>query len=162
MPKIDLKTLPVLTGSSYPGHRAALMDGRSQIEVGEAGGLTQFGANIVILAPGALSSLRHWHEEQDEVLVVLSGNMILRDDTGDTPLAPGDCATFPAGEANGHHLINTSQDEARFFVVGTRTPTEICWYSDHDMKVVDDEDTSIFTRKDGSPLDSGASEGENT
>ncbi len=158
MPKLDLTKLPIITGSGYPGHRAALMDGRGQIAVGDAGKLTQFGANIVILAPGALSSLRHWHEEQDEVLVVLSGNLTLRDDHGDTALAPGDVATFPAGDANGHHLINTSDSEARFFVVGTRTSTETAWYSDEDMKVTSDGTGFNFTRKDGSPL----SEGENT
>ena len=160
MPKLDLTRLPVKTGSGYPGHRAALMDGRSQIAVGDAGGLTQFGANIVILAPGALSSLRHWHEQQDEVLVVLSGAPTLVDDDGETPLAPGDVATFPAGEANGHHLINKTKEEARFFVVGTRTETETGWYSDEDMKVTFDKTGISFTRKDGAPLDDSTREGE--
>ena len=162
MPKLDLDKLPVKTGSGYPGHRAALMQGRSQIAVGDAGGLTQFGANIVILAPGALSSLRHWHEQQDEALVVLTGHPTLVDDTGETPLAPGDVATFPAGEANGHHLINKTNEEARFFVVGTRTATETAWYSDEDMKVTSDAAGFHFTRKDGSPLDDGQREGEQT
>jgi len=161
MAKLDLATLPVKTGSGYPGHRAALMDGRSQIAVGDAGGLSQFGANIVILAPSALSSLRHWHEQQDEVLVVLSGRPTLVDDSGETPLAPGDVATFPAGEANGHHLINKTAEEVRFFVVGTRTETETAWYSDEDMMVTSDANGFHFTRKDGSPLDDSTSEGEN-
>lgn len=162
MPKLDLDKLPVKTGSGYPGHRAALMEGRSQIAVGDAGGLSQFGANIVLLAPGALSSLRHWHEQQDEILVVLSGYPTLVDDHGKTPLAPGDVATFPAGEANGHHLINETDEEARFFVVGTRTPTETGWYSDEDMMVTMDENGFNFTRKDGTPLDDSAREGDNT
>jgi len=152
MPKIDLSQVPVKTGSGYPGKRAALMSGREQQAVGDAGGLKQFGANIVKLAPGALSSLRHWHEEQDEILVVLSGELTLVDDTGDTPLRAGDVATFPAGDANGHHLINRSDRDGAFFVVGTRTPTETGWYADEDMKVTADNNGFKFTRKDGTPL----------
>ncbi len=152
MPKLDLAAVPVKTGSGYPGDLAKTMDGREQQAVGDAGGVTQFGANIVKLAPGALSSLRHWHEEQDEVLVVLTGELTLVDDTGDTVLHPGEVATFPAGDANGHHLINRSDTDGSFFVVGTRTPTETGWYSDEDMKVTFDIHGINFTRKDGSPL----------
>ena len=160
MPKLDLASLPVRTGSGYPGGLADLMQGRSQIAVGDAGGLSQFGANIVMLAPGAMSSLRHWHEQQDEILVVLSGHPTLVDDHGKTPLAPGDVAAFPAGEPNGHHLINETDEEVRFFVVGTRTPTETGWYSDHDMMVTSDKAGFKFTRKDGSPLDDTPSQGD--
>ena len=150
--KIDLAKVPVKTGSGYPGALAAKMDGRGQQAVGDAAGLAQFGANIVTLAPGALSSLRHWHEEQDEILVVLNGQLTLVDDTGDTELLPGDCAAFPAGVANGHHLINRSDVDGRFFVVGTRTATETGWYSDVDMKVMMDADGFRFTRKNGEAL----------
>ncbi len=152
MPKIDIHSLPVKTGSSYPGKYASTMDGRSQVAVGNAGGITQFGANIVILAPGALSSLRHWHAEQDELLLVMSGELTLIDDEGETILKTGDVASFPAGDANGHHLVNKSDAEGRFFVVGTRTPTETGWYSDLDMKVTVSDGKFHFTRKDGSAL----------
>lgn len=152
MPKIDLGTLPVKTGSSYPGKRAKAMDGRTQIAISNAAGITQFGANIVSLAPGALSSLRHWHENQDELLIVLTGELTLVDDHGDTVLGVGDCAAFPAGDANGHHLINRSGSDGSFLVVGTHTETETGWYSDEDMKVSIDKEGYNFTRKDGSPL----------
>ena len=153
MPKIDIASLPVKTGSGYPGARAALMNGRSQVSLGDPSGLTQFGANLVTLAPGALSSLRHWHEKQDEFLVVTAGVCTLVDDHGETELRPGDCAAFPAGDANGHHLINKSDADASFVVVGTRTPTEVGYYSDEDMMVTFEGETFTFTRKDGSPLE---------
>ncbi len=152
MPKIDLSNIPVKTGSTYPGKLAAKMDGRSQLAVGDAAGITQFGANIVTLAPSALSSLRHWHEEQDEILVMLSGELTLVDDRGDTVLRPGDVAAFPAGDANGHHLINRTEGDGVFFVVGTRTDTETGWYSDVDMKVTFDGGEFEFTQKDGTPV----------
>lgn len=152
MPKIDLSKVPLKTGSGYPGDLAETMAGRSQRKVGDAAGITQFGANIVYLEPGAMSSLRHWHEQQDEVLVVLSGELTLVDDGGETALLPGDVAAFPAGDPNGHHIVNKSQDPGSFFVVGTRTPTETAWYSDVDMKVTADENGIKFTRRDGSPI----------
>ncbi len=86
MPKIDIYKLPVETGSGYPGHRAALMDGRSQVRLGDPSGLSQFGVNLVILEPGAISSLRHWHVEQDEFLVVTHGVCTLIDYHGQTEL----------------------------------------------------------------------------
>ena len=153
MPKIDISAQPVKTGSSYPGPRAALMDGRSQVGLSAPGGLTQFGANLVTLAPGALSSLRHWHVKQDEFLVVTQGVCTLIDDHGETELHPGDCAAFPAGDANGHHLVNKSDSDASFVVVGTHTPTEVGYYSDEDMMVTVEDGTYSFTKKDGSALD---------
>ncbi len=153
MPKIDIDALPVETGSGYPGHRAALMDGRSQIRLGDVSGLSQFGVNLVRLAPGALSSLRHWHVEQDEFLVVTEGVCTLIDDHGETLLHPGDCAAFPAGDANGHTIQNKSQAQAAFVVVGTRTATETGYYSDEDMMVTQADGIFSFTRKDGSALD---------
>ena len=153
MPKIEISKLPVETGSGYPGHRAALMDGRSQVRLGDVSGLSQFGVNLVMLEPGAISSLRHWHVEQDEFLVVTQGVCTLIDDQGETELHPGDCAAFPAGDANGHHIKNLSDAPAAFVVVGTRTATETGYYSDEDMMVRIDAGKMTFTRKDGSPLD---------
>lgn len=152
MPKIDLSTVPMKTGSGYPGSLAAKVGARTQQRVGAAGGLSQFGANIVTLPAGALSSLRHWHEEQDEILIVLSGELTLVDDSGETPLLPGDVCTFPAGEANGHQIVNNSKTDGSFFVVGTHTKSETAWYSDMDMRVTAGKGRDSFTRKDGSPL----------
>lgn len=154
MPKIDLSAIEERVGSSYPPPHDVEVGTRVQKSVGDAGGLTQFGVQHVMLPPGALSSLRHWHEEQDEFAVVLSGHPTLIEDEGETPLAPGDCIAWPRGRANGHHLVNRTDAPAAFLAVGTRTPFEVCWYSDHDLVVRDREDgTGTFTRRDGGPLD---------
>ncbi|MDU8909913.1 cupin domain-containing protein [Aestuariicoccus sp. MJ-SS9] len=153
MPKIDIQALPVKTGSGYPAPLDREMEGRSQVRLGDPAGLTQFGVNLVRLEPGAKSSLRHWHETQDEFLVVTEGTLTLRDDHGDTPLHAGDCAAFPAGDRNGHHIVNLSETPGSFVVVGTRTETETAWYSDHDMKVAMDATGLTFTRRDGSDIE---------
>ncbi|MGH1464955.1 MAG: cupin domain-containing protein [Cognatishimia sp.] len=152
MPKIDLNKIEARSGSGYPEKYAAEMKGRSSKRVGDAGGITQFGANITLLQPGAKSSLRHWHAEQDEFMMVTQGTCTLVDDHGETVLNVGDCAAFPAGDANGHCVVNNSDAEAQFLIIGTRTATETAWYSDIDMKVTADHGVFSYTRKDGSPF----------
>ena len=150
MPKLDLGAVPVKTGSIYPEPYAGMMAGRSSLRLGEAGGLTQFGANLVILAPGALSSLRHWHQNEDEFVMVTMGECVLVQDAGETVMRPGDCAAFPAGDPDGHHFINRSDREARFLVVGTKAPREVGTYSDVDLRVEIEGGKARFTYKDGS------------
>jgi len=150
MPKLDLSQVPVKTGSIYPQPYAAMMQGRSSLRLGQAGGLTQFGVNLVTLEPGALSSLRHWHRHEDEFVIVLSGTCTLIDDTGEHPMGPGDCAAFPANDGNGHHFVNRTAEPAQFLVVGTRAPREVATYSDVDMVVTVEDGQARFTHKDGS------------
>lgn len=152
MPILDLSQIPFKPGSAYPGKLAKSVEGRSTQRVGDAGGLTQYGVNIVQLEPNGASSLRHYHMGQDEFVIVTEGVCTLRDDNGDHEMQVGDCATFPAGEANGHHLLNHTDKIAKFLVVGTHTPTETGYYSDVDMMVRDDQDGFKFTKKDGTPL----------
>lgn len=152
MPKIDIDAIPVKTGSGYPAPFGQMFEGRRQYRLGVSAGLHQFGVNLVKLDPGAMSSLRHWHENQDEFLVVTAGELTLVDDKGETVLAVGDCAAFPAGDANGHHLVNRSDRVGAFIVVGTTTKTETAWYSDIDMKVQTADGSSHFTRQNGDPL----------
>ena len=153
MPKIDLAKVPVKTGSIYPEPYAAQMQGRSSLRLGQAGGLTQFGVNLVILAPGARSSLRHWHRNEDEFVMVTEGECVLVQDAGETLMLPGDCAAFPAGDPDGHCFINRSTTEARFLVVGTKAPSEVATYSDVDMVVAMEGGSARFTYKDGTPWD---------
>ena len=151
MPKLDLASVPVKTGSIYPAPYAAMMAGRSSLRLGQAGGLTQFGVNLVTLEPGALSSLRHWHLVEDEFVMVTAGECVMVTDAGEEVMRPGDCAAFPAGVADGHHFINRSDATARFLVVGTKAPREVGTYSDIDLVVVVEGSTATFTHKDDSP-----------
>lgn len=135
MPKLDLSAAPVKTGSIYPEPYAAQMAGRSSRRLGDLAGLTQFGVNLVTLEPGAVASLRHWHLREDEFAIVLSGELILVEDTGEVAMLPGDCAAWKAGVANGHRFVNRSDKPARFLVVGARSKDELVTYSDVDMKI---------------------------
>jgi uncharacterized cupin superfamily protein len=151
MPKIDLAAIPSVEGSSYPAAVAGAVKGRAYQRLTAAAGLTQFGVNIVHMAPGASSSIRHWHDNEDEFALVLDGTLMLVEDGGEVPLVAGDCASFPAGVANAHHLVNRSDKPASFLIVGTRAKTERCHYPDEDLAYVRTTEGFTFTHKDGSP-----------
>lgn len=153
MPVIDLATAPRKTGSIYPEPWAGQMAGRSSLRLGEAGGLTQFGANLVTLAPGARSSLRHWHEQEDEFVRVTAGECCLIEDAGETVMRPGDCAAFPAGTGNGHHFVNRTEAPAVFLVVGSKAAREVAHYSNVDLVLAIEGGVATMTHRDGSPLD---------
>ena len=55
---------------------------------------------------------------------MLLGEVVLREDGGETVLKSGDAAAWKAGVANGHCLVNRSDRDAVFFEVGTRARTE--------------------------------------
>jgi uncharacterized cupin superfamily protein len=151
MAKINLASLPVKTGSIYPAPYDALVAGRSSLRLGDAGGLTQFGVNLVTLAPGGLSSMRHWHLAEDEFVMVTEGQCTMVTDAGETEMGPGDCAAFPAGRPDGHHFINRTDKPARFLVVGSKAPREVATYSDEDLMVTVEAGRATFTHKDGTP-----------
>jgi uncharacterized cupin superfamily protein len=148
---IDQTRARVKTGSIYPEPYASQMAGRSSLRLGEAAGLTQFGANLVTLAPGARSSLRHWHKAEDEFVMVLDGALVLLQDEGEYHLGPGDCAAWKAGDPNGHCLVNRTDTPARFLVVGSRAPHEVATYSDVDMVMELKDGAMTLTHRDGTP-----------
>ena len=151
MPVIDPSKITPRTGSIYPEPYASMMQGRSSLRLGDAGGLTQFGANLVRLEPGARSSLRHWHENEDEFVMVTDGECTLIQDEGETVLRPGDCAAFPAGDTNGHCFVNRTDRPVAFLVIGTRAPREVAHYSDEDFRIEIEAGKATFTYRDGSP-----------
>jgi uncharacterized cupin superfamily protein len=150
MPKLDIAAAPLKTGSIYPQPYDGQMAGRSSRRLGLAAGLTQFGANIVYLQPGAVASLRHWHLTEDEFAIVLTGELVLAEDTGEAVMRAGDCAAWPAGVPNGHRFENRSSEAASFLVVGTRKEREVATYTEVDMQVHVAHGEIRFTYHDGS------------
>ena len=151
MPKVDLGKISIDTSTGYPPPFNKVVEGRSRKRLGRAAGLTHFGVNICTLKPGAASSQRHWHENEDEFVYVLEGEVVLREDGGETVLKPGDAAAWKAGVPNGHCLINRSDRNAVFIEVGTRASTERAHYSEIDMMVIRDEKGARYTKKNGEP-----------
>jgi len=115
--------------------------------LGDAGGLTQFGVNLLRLPPGVWSSQRHWHSAEDEFICVLTGEVVMVTDKGEETLRPGDCAAFPKDVGDGHVLINKSNALATVLEIGGRAHEDVCTYTDIDMVA----SVNGFTHKDGTP-----------
>ena len=144
--------LPARQGTDYPPPHNAPCLNRIRRALGDAFGLSQFGVNLLDLAPGTWSSQRHWHEQQDEFVYVLEGEVVLVTDEGETVLRPGMVAGFRARAVNGHHLVNRSDKTVRVLEVGTRTVEEVAYYSDIDMMVRENADGWGYSTKDGQSL----------
>lgn len=149
MPKIDLARIPVRTGSGYPPPYDAPCATRTRKRLGDAGGLQDFGLNLMTLPPGGWSSQRHWHSHEDEFVYVLQGELTLVEDDGETLLRAGDCAAFPKNSGNGHHMINRSDAVAVYLEVGSRHLEDLTTCSDIDL--MSSNADGRFVRKDGTP-----------
>ena len=147
MPKLDLEAIEQVNRTGYPAPLNEQVAGRWYRRLAPAAGLTDFGASHVVLKPGAWSSQRHWHNGEDEFLVMLTGEAVLVEDDGRTVLKPGDVAAWAKGTGIGHHLINESDSDCSFIVVGGGTNTG-GGYSDVDL-IFTPEGT--FAHKDGTP-----------
>lgn len=148
MPKLDLEDIPQSNTTLYPEHYGDVVKDRWYRRLSPVAGLKDFGVSHVVLRPGAWSAQRHWHENEDEFLVMLSGQAVLVDETGETLLDAGDCAAFPKNDGNAHCLINRSSQDCVFVVVG-QTTNGPCHYPDVDMH---EFGGGHKARKDGTPF----------
>ncbi|HWM61111.1 MAG TPA: cupin domain-containing protein [Rhizomicrobium sp.] len=149
MPKIDIAAIKPRKGSGYPVPFHEIAKARLKKSLGDAAGLSDFGVNLVTLPPGAWSSQRHWHSAEDELVYLLSGELVLVTDGGEEVLRAGDCAAFAKGVADGHHLINRSDGDAVYLEVGSRRPDDACSYPDIDLMLGGGD--GQFRRRDGTP-----------
>ncbi len=149
MSKIDIAAVPERKGAGYPPPFNAPCAERVRQRLGDAGGLKEFGVNLMRLPPGNWSSQRHWHSHEDEFVYVLESELTLVEDGGEMLLQAGDCAAFPKGTGNGHHLINRTDTTALYLEVGSRQPADVTTCSDIDMMSANSD--GRFVHKDGMP-----------
>ena len=147
MPKLNLAAIAPTNATGYPAHYADVIKDRWYRRLAPAAWLEDFGASHVVLAPGAWSSQRHWHEGEDELVVMLAGEAVLVDDHGETLMRAGDVAAFPKNDGNGHVLQNRSAAPCTFVAIG-RPADSACHYPDIDMHLF--AGAGEQRRKDGS------------
>lgn len=154
MPVISINDLPRIKGVDNVGYPAPHDKGCGLYEataLGDAAGLTQFGVYIQTLHPGGMSSQRHWHENEDEFIYMLGGELVLIEDDGEHIITVGMAVGWKAGDANAHHLINRTDAPATFLIVGTRAESDACHYPDIDLHYSRQNGERQFTHKDGTP-----------
>ena len=147
MPKVELEAIEPVNTTGYPPPFDQPVAGRWQRRVGDSAGLTELGARHVVLEPGAWSSQRHWHDGEDELLVMLSGRATLIEDEGESEVTAGDILAWPMGSRNGHHLVNRGSERCSFICVSAGKNTG-GGYSDIDMLFTAD---GSYVHKDGMP-----------
>lgn len=150
---IDPHTVEPHVGTDYPPPHDAQCSRRERRALGDEFGLTQFGVNMLRLPPGQASAQRHWHKNEDEFVMVLRGKVTLVTDAGEREIGPGMVAGFPAGVADGHHLVNRTAEDAVCLEIGTRSELEECDYPDIDMLVRAVDGEERYVHKDGTPYD---------
>jgi uncharacterized cupin superfamily protein len=148
MPKLDLDIIQRTNRTGYPPPYDAPMGKRHYRKLGLAAGVEDFGISHVMLEPGGISSQRHWHEGEDEFVVILEGEAMLVEDEGESVMRAGDCALFLKGVANGHHLVNRSDAPCTFVAIGKPAASD-CHYPDIDLHL--DGPSQAYTHKDGAP-----------
>jgi uncharacterized cupin superfamily protein len=152
-PALDPAEVEPRLGSRYPKPFDEAVAGRRKQPLGDALGLAAFGVNLVRLPPGCWSSQRHWHSRQDEFVFVVEGELVLLTDGAEQVLGPGMAAGFPAGAADGHHLINRTSNDAVYLEVGDRTAGDEVDYPDIDMRVRYQGGERRYVRTDGTPYE---------
>lgn len=140
--------LPAESGSSYPAPFASRMGPGHWHALGDAFGLTQFGVNLETLEAGSQSSLRHTHTHADELIYMLSGELVLRTHDGEFILTAGMCMGFKAGDGNAHHMVNRSPRPASFIVIGSRIADDLPLYPDDDLMRSITPTGRVWARKD--------------
>ena len=148
MPRIDLDAIPQTNTTGYPPPYHRDVAGRWVRRLAGPSGLSAMGASHVVLKPGAWTSQRHWHAEEDELLVMLSGEAVLVEDDGETVLRAGDVAAWPKGVRNGHHLQNRSTADCSLIAISAGDSARD-WgeYPDIDLKF----SGKGYLHKDGTP-----------
>lgn len=145
--KIDIEAIPQSNATGYPAPFDAAVAGRWWRRLAPVGGLTAMGASHVVLKPGCWSSQRHWHDAEDELLIMLTGEAVLIEDEGRTVLRPGDVCAWAMGVKNGHHLVNEGDTDCSFIAVSAGDKAGSGGYSDIDMTF----DDLGYYHKDGTP-----------
>ena len=147
MPKVELKSVEPSNRTGYPDPFHKPVAGRWWKRIAPLACLTEMGASHVTLEPGAWSSQRHWHDDEDELVVMLSGTAVLIEDDGETELKAGDVAAWAKGSTNGHHMINRSDESCTFVAISAGKEEGTGGYSDIDMIWTSD---GRYCRRDGS------------
>ena len=149
--RIDIETIDPRIGSGYPPPFNHQVRGRERRALGDAAGLTRLGVTLLRLPPGAWSTQRHWHVNSDELVYVVSGEVVLVTDAGEEVLKAGDSAGFKCGDPDGHHLQNRSCNDAVLLEIGDRPVADTAFYPDIDLvATITADGRSVLTRRDGS------------
>lgn len=98
--------------------------------VGKRLGAEKIGGSLYELEPGQKTFPYHWHNAQEEWLIVLRGEPTLRDPSGERRLAAGDCVVFKCGPDGAHLVRNDTDEPVRLLILSSQSDLEVAVYPD--------------------------------
>jgi uncharacterized cupin superfamily protein len=104
--------------------------------LGPALGASRIGATLYELPPGQASFPYHYEYGCEEWLLVLTGEITLRDPEGERALAAGDVVCFPEGPQGAHRVANHGQQPARIVLFSTKGRPAVAVFPDSDKVVL--------------------------
>jgi uncharacterized cupin superfamily protein len=107
---------------------------RHTVSLSDIVDLTKFGLHLVRVEAGDETTTHHYHEESDEFIYMLSGELSLRFGDAHYQLSAGDFVGFPAYGAP-HSMRNDSNADATYLMGGNRPPIDITLYPDIKRKM---------------------------
>ncbi len=93
--------------------------------LGPRAGSQELGCSLFELDPGGQATPYHLHHGNEELLIVLAGELELRTPDGTRTVSRGAVVGFPTGPAGAHRLRNTSDALARYMLVSTMRFPEV-------------------------------------
>ena len=90
----------------------------------------RIGASVWEIAPRSTQIPYHFHHLQEELVVVLTGRLMLRTPSGERELHEGDVVHFPTGPEGAHTLRNDTDERARVLWISELADAEIAEYPD--------------------------------
>jgi uncharacterized cupin superfamily protein len=102
------------------------------IPIGERAGSERLGASLYEIGPGDTAYPYHWHVANEEMLLVVSGELELREPDGTRTVGAGEVVAFTRGERGAHQFANRGDRPARYLMLSEMNYPEICVYPDAD------------------------------
>jgi uncharacterized cupin superfamily protein len=106
-------------------------------DIGRNLGSQTIGLAVQTVSPGCLSSRRHRHVFQEEILVVMAGEGTLHHGEEPIPVTAGDCFCYLPEDAEPHNFENTGTADLVIWAFGNRLPHEVCLYPDQGVAFVE-------------------------
>lgn len=92
--------------------------------------ISKCSANFVEVDPGKYAYGYHYHEENEEVFYIISGEASVKTEKGDIHLKQGDVICFPANIKGAHVISNPSRTERLIYLdIGTANKPDIVHFT---------------------------------
>lgn len=105
-------------------------------EVASNFGANHIGFHLEILNPGCFSSPYHYHEKEEELVIALEGEAILRQNNQFSKIKAMDLIFFPTGSEFVHQIYNYSDKPFHYFVLSSKDREDVCHYPDSNKTLI--------------------------